>query len=57
VNAAEARALISAARGAELNGEQGELALAFAKVLEAIAYESDRNDSSPADLARAALEA
>lgn len=57
MNAAEARALISAARGAELNGEQGELALAFAKVLEAIAYESDRNDSSPADLARAALEA
>lgn len=55
--AAEARALIREARRRELDeGLTGELAVAFAKVLEAIAYDSDKSDP-PAELARTALEA
>lgn len=48
---------VHAARCRELAGATGEVALAFAKVLEHIAYSDGETGDCARDLARAALEA
>lgn len=57
MTAAEVTVLVQAARCRELAGVPGEVALAYAKVLEAIAYGDGEAGDAAYQLARAALEA